>query len=414
MKESKNLEFKSGMNNTFLKTVSAYANYGKGIIRFGVNDDGSVCGIDDINSFCLDLENKINDSISPKPDFLLKPNYENNTIDLIVNEGMFKPYFYKFKAYKRNDTSTIEVDQVELKRLILEGQNLDFEELEVNGSLSFKYLENKIKNTLNINLNNDILKTLGLVNSNDFFNNAALLLSDNNNFPGIDIICFGDNINIIKERITLNNISLLEQYDKTYEVYKKNYQYELIDGQSRKEVEVVPENAFREALANALIHRSWDEKSSIKISMYKDKIDISSPGGLPHGISKEEYLDGRISKLRNPILANVFFRLKLIEKFGTGILRIKYLYNNSIYKPEFLVYENSITIVLPSLFIKQYYTLDEKIILDFLSNGLIASASDIAIKTNLNKSKVLRLIKSLKDKKLIKTLGVGKATRYYL
>ena len=195
---------------------------------------------------------------------------------------------------------------------------------------------------------------------------------------------------------------------------KKNYQYELIDGQSRKEVEVVPENAFREALANALIHRSWDEKSSIKISMYKDKIDISSPGGLPHGISKEEYLDGRISKLRNPILANVFFRLKLIEKFGTGILRIKYLYNNSIYKPEFLVYENSITIVLPSLFIKQYYTLDEKIILDFLSNGLIASASDIAIKTNLNKSKVLRLIKSLKDKKLIKTLGVGKATRYYL
>ena len=308
----------------------------------------------------MDLENKINDSISPKPDFLLKPNYENNTIDLIVNEGMFKPYFYKFKAYKRNDTSTIEVDQVELKRLILEGQNLDFEELEVNGSLSFKYLENKIKNTLNINLNKDILKTLGLVNSNDFFNNAALLLSDNNNFPGIDIICFGENINIIKERITLNNISLLEQYDKVYEVYKKNYQYELIDGQSRKEVEVVPENAFREALANALIHRSWDEKSSIKISMYKDKIDISSPGGLPHGISKEEYLDGRISQLRNPILANAFFRLKLIEKFGTGILRIRYLYNNLIYKPEFLVYENSITIVPPSLFIKHYYTLDEK------------------------------------------------------
>lgn len=210
--------------------------------------------------------------------FLLKPNYENNTIDLIVYEGMFKPYFYKFKVYKRNDTSTIEVDQVELKRLILEGQNLDFEELEINGSLSFKYLENKIKNTLNINLNKDILKTLGLVNSNDFFNNAALLLSDNNNFPGIDIICFGDNINIIKERITLNNISLLEQYAKTCELYKKNYQYELIDGQSRKEVKVVPENAFREALANTLIHRSWDEKSSIKISMYKDKIDISSPG----------------------------------------------------------------------------------------------------------------------------------------
>ena len=88
----------------------------------------------------------------------------------------------------------------------------------------------------------------------------------------------------------------------------------------------VPEKAFREAIANALIHRMWDIPASIKVSMYADRIEISSPGGLPAGISEEEYMNGQISILRNPIIGNVFFRLKYIEKFGTGIMRINHAY----------------------------------------------------------------------------------------
>ena len=70
-----------------------------------------------------------------------------------------------------------------------------------------------------------------------------------------------------------------------------------------------------------LIHRLWDVNASIKVSMLEDRIEISSPGGLPAGISEEEYLNGQVSILRNPIIGNVFFRLKYIEKFGTGIMR---------------------------------------------------------------------------------------------
>ena len=62
MKESKTLEFKSGKTSSFLKTVSAYANYGVGTIEFGRQDNGDIKGIDNPDQFCLDIENMINDS----------------------------------------------------------------------------------------------------------------------------------------------------------------------------------------------------------------------------------------------------------------------------------------------------------------------------------------------------------------
>lgn len=146
--------------------------------------------------------------------------------------------------------------------------------------------------------------------------------------------------------------------------------------------------------------------------MFSDKIEITSPGGLLHSISKEEYLDGQVSKLRNPIIANVFFRLKYIEMFGTGILRIKQLYQNSAFKPEFKIYDNSLTIMLPSLNIKPNVTVDEAKIIDYLKKGMQASSNDLAVVTGFSKDKVLKLIKSLQAKGYIKVLGIGKATRY--
>ncbi len=413
MKEDRFLEFKSEITNTFLKTVSAFSNIGTGIIRFGYNDDGIVCGLNgDLNGICLDLENKINDSISPRPNFRFECNYKNNTIDLIVYEGLYKPYMYKSKAYKRNDSSTVEMDLLELHRAILEGKNLSYEQLDYDGILNFETFKEKLKGIIGISLNNDILKTFGLINDNGKYNNAALIISDNNSLAGVDIVRFGDSINIMMDRKTICNASIFKMYDEAYDMYKKYYQYEIIDGPNRRIENIVPENAFREALANALVHRTWDDTPNIRISMFSDKIEITSPGGLLHSISKEEYLDGQVSKLRNPIIANVFFRLKYIEMFGTGILRIKQLYQNSTFKPEFKIYDNSLTIVLPSLNIKPNVTVDEAKIIDYLKNGMQASSNDLAVVTGFSKDKVLKLIKSLQAKGYIKVFGIGKATRY--
>ena len=124
------------------------------------------------------------------------------------------------------------------------------------------------------------------------------------------------------------------------------YQYEVIQGADTKaRWEKVPEAAFSgEAIANALIHRVWDVNSQIRVSMFDDRIEIVSPGGLPSGITEEEYLSGKLSVLRNRNLANVFYRLGFVEIFGTGITRIKQLYAESLIKPDFEVSENAIEI----------------------------------------------------------------------
>lgn len=412
MKESRFLEFKSEVSNSFLKTVSAFANIGTGTIKFGINDDGSICGITNIENTCLDIENKINDSITPNPNYKFELDYNNKTIDLIIYEGLNKPYLYKSKAYKRNDTSTIEMDHLELQRVILEGKNMYFEELPYDGKLEFDYLRKIFKEKLDIELNNDIFKTLGLIDKNNNFNNAAAILADQNNFSGIDIIKFGDNINEIMERGILTGKSIFEQYDFAFDYYNKNYVYELIDGPERKVIHKIPENAFREALANALIHRTWDDTPNIRISMLKDRITITSPGGLLSSVSKEEYLNGQVSKLRNPIIAHIFFRLKMIEMFGTGILRIKDLYKDLPVQPEFKIYDNSITVELPTIDSRLNVTKDEKTILDYLTKVVHATSGDIVIGTGLSKDKVLRLMKNLINNGYVNVSGVGKATKY--
>ena len=412
MKESRFLEFKSEVSNSFLKTVSAFSNIGTGTIKFGFNDDGSICGISNIEKTCLDIENKINDSITPNPNYKFELDYNNKTIDLIVYEGLNKPYLYKSKAYKRNDTATIEMDHLELQRVILEGKNMYFEELPYDGKLEFNYLRKVFKDNLNVELNDDIFKTLGLVDKNGNYNNAAAILADENNFSGIDIIRFGNNINEIMDRGTLEGKSIFEQYNFAFDYYNKNYVYELIDGPERKVMHKIPENAFREALANALIHRTWDDTPNIRISMLKDRITITSPGGLLSSVSKEEYLNGQVSKLRNPIIAHIFFRLKMIEMFGTGILRIKDLYKDLPVQPDFKIYDNSITVELPTIDSKLSVSKDEQIILDYLNKGLLATSGDIVIGTGLSKDKVLRLMKNLINNGYVKVSGVGKATKY--
>ena len=190
MRETRILEFKETITNTFLKTVSALSNYNGGMILFGVDDDGNVKGLPDVKQACLDIENKINDSISPQPNYMLELQNNDQTIKLTVKSGLQKPYLYKSKAYKRNDTATIEVDTLEFSRLVLEGKNISFEELQCKDQeLSFDFLQHKLKENIQIeSFNQDTLKTLNLYDNANGFNNAAGLLADKNHFSGIDIV----------------------------------------------------------------------------------------------------------------------------------------------------------------------------------------------------------------------------------
>lgn len=415
MRETRIIEFKETITNTFLKTVSAFSNYNGGEIYFGIDDNGNVKGIADVKQSCLDIENKINDSISPQPDYTLEIQ-NDSTIKLAVKSGIHKPYLYKSKAYKRNDTATIEVDTLEFSRLILEGKNIRFEELPYNEQkLTFEVLHQKLKESIQIEtFNKDTLKILNLYDNNNGYNNAAGLLADRNHFPGIDIVKFGQNISVIQKRATIENISILEVYDKAIDMFRDYYQYEIIEGAERKNVEKIPEAAFREAIANALIHRAWDIESQIRVLMFDDRIEVISPGGLPSGITEDEYLSGKISVLRNRNLANVFYRLGFVEIFGTGITRIKQLYESALRKPDFEVSENTIRIMLPVFGENMNLTEDEKQVYALLSTTILKSISEIAPYTPFGKSKTTQLLKEMSQKGVVEVKGKGRGTKYII
>lgn len=153
MRETRNLEFKERISDSFLKTVVAFANYDGGEILFG-DDDGNFVGLKDLKSDAIAIENKINDSITPQIDFKIEVDCKKKIIKLTISPGIEKPYFYKSKSYKRNDSSTVEIDSLELKRLIVEGQNKSYDSLSSKKeSYSFVYLEKKFKSIVGIEKN---------------------------------------------------------------------------------------------------------------------------------------------------------------------------------------------------------------------------------------------------------------------
>ena len=416
MRETRTLEFKETITNTFLKTVSAFSNYDGGTIYFGIDDDGNIKGLKDVKQACLDIENKINDSISPQPNYTMEIQNNDQTIKLTVKSGIQKPYLYKSKAFKRNDTATIEADTLELSRLILEGKNISFEELPCRQQeLSFEILHRKLKEHIQIEaFNQDTLRTLNLYDNNNGYNNAAAILADTNHFPGIDIVKFGENISIIQKRATFENRSILEVYEKSIDVFRDYYQYEVIQGADREKVEKIPEAAFREAIANALIHRAWDIASQIRVLMFDDRIEVISPGGLPSRITEEEYLSGKLSVLRNRNLANVFYRLGFVEIFGTGIKRIKHLYEEGLIKPDFEVSENTIKIVLPVFEKNLNLTENEQTVYKFLSKTMLKPISEIAPYVPFGRSKTTQLLKGMEQKGIVVVEGKGRGTKYIL
>ena len=413
MRETATLEFKQQLSKSYLKTVSAYANYGTGKIIFGIADDGTPVGLADPQDTCLRIEHAINDSIDPVPRFELAIEEDARTVTLTVHEGPDKPYLSSGRAYRRTDTSTVEVSRLEHSRLVLTGEHVSFDALVAKEQdLAFGHLEKELASKLGLKpLDQNSLISLELMTPSGEYCNAAALLADSNHFPGIDIARFGESINIINARHTFEHMSVLEQMQRTLEVFDTYYAYEEIVGFERIAKTLVPREAFREAIANALVHRCWDVRANIKVGMFADRIEITSPGGLPAGITEELYLAGGPSVARNPILANVFFRLGHTERFGTGIPRILDEYAHETVSPSFALRDSSITVMLP-VTVLENVTLDEEAILAVLAKGSALTRSQISEKTQLSKSKAIRTLNALVEKGLVTKVGEGRSVRY--
>ena len=421
-KESVNLEWKENSKSTYLKTVSAFANYLDGEIIFGIEDkDGEIIGIANTDQEKLAIENAINDGIQPRPRYILKVEHikGKDVIILKVFKGKKPPYMHKNRTYQRQDTSTVPVDEVAFQQLYLEGSNLTFDELEADVEyLEFSTLERALQEKIGIEeLTEDLLRTMGLFRG-DSYTNAGMLLADQSSFKyGIDIVRFGQTDSIFIERQEVKGKSILDQYQVAMDMFDRWYApYEEVVGFYRQSRLQIPREAFREAVANAIIHRDYVLKANIRIAMRENSIEIISPGGLPTGISKEAYVKGLYAQIRNDTLAEVFRRLQIIEKYGTGIKRIRETYQQFKQTPEFDVIEGlAIQVILPRLTYADTQKEEnnyEYQVLQFVNEKVETTRVEIQNIIGGSEATLKRVLQKLVAEGKIQRKGKSRATKY--
>lgn len=416
--ENKTTELKVKYTKSMLKTVSSFANYHDGIIYIGVEDNGSLVGVLNEKNEKLKIETSIHQSLSPLPDYEINVlKIEGKTLlEIIVYKGDNGPYYYDGKAYKRQDTADMLVTGFDLTRLILMSKNLSFDKLDYGKKdLSFNALEKKFKKVTDFqSLSHDVLVTLDLL-ENDTYNNAAALLSDEGPLTSscIDLIKFDLDTLKFQERLELSKKSILDYYDHAMDFFDKYYTpYEIIENGVRISKESVPKLAFRETIANALVHRDYIINDGIKIAFFDNRIEVLSPGGLPPYITEETFFNDLLSSPRNPVIAFVFLRLKLIEKLGTGITKIIQSYRKEKIKPSFLFFKNAIKTILPVIDFR-YDTLNNKSAIHYYIKAFPNSTrQDIEKALKLDKSLVIRELNQLIDERSIQKKGSGPSTFY--
>ena len=209
----------------------------------------------------------------------------------------------------------------------------------------------------------------------------------------------------------------MKQLNDIYEfIDRYNRNRSEIEGLRRIDKRDYPVEAVREALLNALVHRDYSFSDSALISIFDDRIEFVSIGGLVRGISLNDVMLG-VSVARNKNLANVFYRLTLIEAYGTGIPKIMRSYEEYPVKPKIEVTDNAFKITLPNTnetSEKTFLSENERAVMDLFRDKDYIVRKDIEAALDVSQTMAGRLLKGLFDKRKIRSVGGGKNTRYVL
>ncbi len=372
MVEDTNIDFKEQLEinkpKSWLKSVSAFANTNGGILLFGVRDyDRKPIGIKEPIACADKITELINSRIEPLPRFELNSFSEDGKmfIELKVGDGPKTPYYYvhdgRKEVFIRSGNKSIPAPKHILDNLILKGQNTTFDELPTKYGItdvSFTLLNASLKRETGKEINKDKdYISLELLNTDNKVTNAGLLLSDQGLLTQSRIFCTrwkglvrgsinGDAID--DKEYNGSIISLLENTEAFIRNNSKN-SWE-IKGMKRIEYEDYPLRAVREAIVNAIIHRDYQIiGSEIHVDMYDDRLEIVSPGGMIDGSFVQDLDIAKISSMRrNRIISDIFNRLHLMERRGSGLTRIFESYNDCNFKPIFISDMSSFKVIFPN------------------------------------------------------------------
>lgn len=427
--ESENVEFKSVFTADLYKEVIAFANSGGGVIYIGVDDSGNEIGVAAVDETYTKITNGIRDAISPDVTVFCKYTLnENNVITIKISEGARKPYYLKSKGikpsgvYVRQGASSVPASEDQIRMMIKMSDGDSFEYIRsLNQELTFVFAKQAFEK-YGVEFSDNKFRILGITSdSNDLYTNLGLLLSDQCQHS-IKAAVFSntENTNFLDSKEFTG--SILKQLDEAYTYLMLNNRNNAdIKGLERVERYSYPQEALREGLLNALVHRDYAFSGSIIININESQIEYISLGGLLPGLSAKDIMNG-ISQPRNPKLAEVLHRLHLIESYGTGIRRIYALYKDCGRKPEIIVTPNTFKLVLPNI---NYYSAgsaeecskkeltgqQEKIMQYIRENSEITE--EITQKLlDVKRTRAYMILKEMRDKGFIEVHGRGQKKKY--
>ena len=411
------VEFKENIDKTLAKEMVAFSNSQGGKIFVGVTDFGEIKGVEITNK----LKSQIQDiARNCDPPILVNiSSYKKNILIIEIPEGNKKPYSCSQGFFIRNGPNSQKLSRDEILSFAYTEGKLTFDE-QLNkdfiypadfDKLKFKDYLKEAKLT-DINDDESLLINLGVAKkakNKILLNNAGILFfaKDPRKFLiTSEVICVeyqtNDKVNILDRKIY--NDGILENIKQAINFVKRRIKVEFeIKTARRKEIPQYPEETYREAIVNAIMHRDYFDKSSdVMIEVYRNKIVVFNPGGLVQWLKPKEF--GTISKRRNPIIASLLSRTIFVEKMGTGINRIKNAMKSSnLPPPKFEFYEHSFYTTLND---KTKFKRPEKDLRKDLEKDL---RKDLK-KLNINQRKIITEIKKnqyITQKELSKIIGIN-------
>ena len=439
MLENKTTEFKREYMDDIKYAVIAFANTDGGKIYIGMHDDGTVKGLDDVDETMLRLTNMIRDVVRPDITMFMECDVEiideKKVVVLTIQRGTARPYYLHGKGvrpegvYVRQGASSVPASETAILNMIKETSGERYEDgRSINQQLTFQKTASYFKKK-NVEFGEKQKRTLNMISEDGTYSNLGMLLSDQCSHTIKMAVFEGSKKSVFRDRRELSG-SLLEQLEEAY-AYIDHFNRTRAEfvGLDRIDKRDYPSEALREALLNAIVHREYAMSGSTLISIFDDRIEIITIGGLVRGISFDDIMLG-VSVLRNEHLANVFYRLKLIEAYGTGMLKINESYADYEVKPKIEVTNHAFKITLPNTNFVLHDTNSEiqktvpvkeslektreEMVIGLFEHRDSIVRKDVEDILKVSQATAILILRKMVKQEIILKEGSGKCLRYYL
>ncbi|PIE77074.1 MAG: AAA family ATPase [Clostridiales bacterium] len=368
----KKLKLEEKKPKSWLKSVSAFANTKGGCLIFGLEEDNTVVGLEDYQKDSEVISEIIKTRLDPVPNIDLKIFSEDDKHFIVVHieSGMETPYYVieggSRTAYTRIGNESAPATSSNLKNLVLKGMKQSYDTLITNipkRDASFTRLIAEYHSRTGKSFEDKDLYSFGLVNKDDILTNAGALFADENLIYQSRVFCTRwnglDKASGLMEALDDRELEggLLYLLDSAINFVKSNTKKMWRKGaRYRVEYPEYPERSITEAIVNALIHREYTLMGAeVHIDIYDDRIEIYSPGGMFDGtVVQEQNLYDISSTRRNPVISDLFSRMNLMERRGSGLRKIVEAYQNEEnytedMKPKFLSTHSNFRVVMYNL-----------------------------------------------------------------